>query len=184
MRVSPLKVMMGALIVSASGCGPPADPQQLREEALQADPGFAGVLTLRDEQANRIGLLAREFDLKRTQAEGRIAQLRKEVKDAQQQVEQKIQKSRAVLQPDIDRLRLALSMANDERQAKRAQRASLLRSIGRLKNALKTGEAADRTSIERELHDLLQESQRLDREVRALNEHIRLLKIKLLLLRL
>ena len=106
------------------------------------------------------------------------------MKEARQHVEQKIQKSRAALQPDIDRLRLALSMANDERQAKRAQRASLTRSIGRLKNALKTGETADRTSIDRELYDFLQESQRLDREVHTLNEHIRLLKIKLLLLRL
>lgn len=183
MRSRPLRVMIGVLVVSASGCGPPADPEELRKEALQADPAFATVLERRDEQANRVDLLRREFDLKRTQAEGRIAQLRKDVKDARQQVEQKIQNSLAVLKPDLDRLRLALSLANDERQAKRAQRASLSRSISRLKHAVKAGEAADQTSIERELHDLLQESQRLDREVRALNEHIRLLKIKLLLLR-
>ena len=184
MRVSALGMMMGALVVSASGCGPPANPEELRKEALQADPVFAEALERRDEQANRVDLLKREFDLKRTQAEGRIAHLRKDVKDARQQLERKIQNSLAVLKPDIDRLRLGLSMANDERQAKRAQRASLSRSISRLKNALKAGEAADRTSIERERHDLLQESQRLDREVHALNEHIRLLTIKLLLLRL
>jgi hypothetical protein len=171
------------LLVSASGCGPPANPQKLREEVLQADPSFAGVLEKRDEQANRISLLEREFDLKRTQAEGRIAQLRKEVKAARAQVDQKIQHSKTLLRPDLDRLQLALSMASDERQAKRAQRASLGRSISRLKKALQAGDTADRTSREREVTAFLQEAQRLDREIQALNEHLRLLKIKILLLR-
>ncbi len=175
--------ILGVLLISGVGCGPPANPQKLREETLKIDPTFSEVLQKRDEQANRIALLEREFDLKRTQVDQKIAQLRKEVKDARVQVEQKVQKSKALLKPDVDRLHLTLSMANDERQAKRVHRSSLGRSISRLKKALKDGAAEDQVSVERELNDLLQEAQRLDREIHALNEHVRLLKIKLLLLR-
>ncbi len=177
------RLLVTLTVVLSGGCGPPANPQQLREEVLKVDPSFSDVLQKRDEQANRIALLEREFDLKRTQVEQKIAQLRKEVKDARVQVEQKVQKSTALLKPDVDRLHLALSMANDERQAKRVHRSSLGRSISRLKKALKDGEGEDQSSVEREINDLLQDAQRLDREIHALNEHIRLLKIKLLLLR-
>ena len=170
-------------VALSSGCGAPANPQKLREEVLKVDPNFSEVLQKRDEQANRIALLEREFDLKRTQVEQQIAQLRKDVKDALAQVEQKVQKSKALLKPDVDRLHLALSTANDERQAKRVHRTTLSRSISRFKKTLKEGAAGDRARVERELNELLHEAQRLDRELQALNEHIRLLKIKLLLLR-
>ena len=176
-------ILLTVAVALGSGCGPPANSHTLREDVLKVDPSFSEALEKRDEQANRIALLEREFDLKRTQAEQRIVQLRKEVRDARAQVEQKVRKAKALLKPGIDRLQLALSMANDERHAKQVHRASLGRSISRLKKALKEGEEGNRAAVGRDLNDLLQEAQRLDREIQALNEHIRLLKIKHLLLR-
>jgi len=181
-------VVYGLLLGFAAGCGPPANPERLREEVLKADPTFSEVLQKRDEQANRIKLLEREFDLKRTQAHDQIAKLQKELQDARAQVDQKILRSKALMKPDIDRLELAISMATEERQAKRNQRASVGRSISRLRKALSQDTpqfaAAERARMEQELSDLVAETQRVDYEITALNEHLRLLKIKRVLLRL
>ena len=175
-------------LLCAGGCGPPANPEQLREEILKADPSFSDVLQKRDEQANRIKLLEREYDLKRTQADEQIEKLRKELKDARVQVDQKIQRGKALLKPDIDRVELAIVMATEERQAKRNQRASLGRSINQRRKALKQEHPpfseADRGRMEREARELVEETQRIDHEIAALNEHLRLLKIKRILLRL
>lgn len=171
-----------------AGCGVPPNAQQLREDVLRADPRFAEVLEKRDEQANRIALLEREFDLKQTQAQQQIKQLRDALAEARRQVDQKIQKSKALLKPDLERLELAISMAGNELRAKRSQRAGIGSNISRLKKSLKGGQVswseAEGASMNKELNDLLQEAQRLDREIAALSEHIRLLKVKRLLLRL
>jgi len=154
---------------------------------LKADPSFTEVLEKRDEQANRIKLLERELDLKQRQVEQQITQRRNELKTARQQVQQKIAKLKVLVQPDVERVELALSMAVNERQTKRDHRASLGRSISRLQKALKQERAswsdAERARMDGELADLLRDAQRIDHELSALNEHIRLLKIKRLLLR-
>ena len=177
--------MMGVML---SGCGPPANPEALRQEVLKADPGFSEVLGKRDELANRIMLLERERDLKQRQVEEQITKLRKELQDVRTQVEQKIQKVKTLMKPDLDRVDLAISMANEERQAKRQQRESLSRSIGQLRKALKQGNASwtdkERVRMDRDLDDMTRETQRLDQEISALNKHLRLLKTKRLVLKL
>ena len=177
-----------ALGWSLAVCGAPPNAQKLRDEVLRADPRFADVLEKRDEQANRIVLLEREFDLKKTQAQQQIKQLRDGLDEARRQVDQKIQKSKALLKPDLERLELAVSMAGNELRAKRSQRASLGGNISRLKKSLKGGQVqwseSEGASMARDLNELLEEAKRLDGEIAALNEHIRLLKIKRLLLRL
>lgn len=170
-----------------AGCGAPPNAQKLRADVLRVDPAFAEALEKRDEQANRIVLLEREFDLKQTQAQQQIKQLRDGLAEARRQVDQKIQKSKALLKPDLERLELALSMAGNELRAKRSQRAGIGSNISRLKKSLKGGQVpwseAEGAAMTKELNDLLQEAQRLDREIAALGEHIRLLKVKRLLLR-
>jgi hypothetical protein len=83
---------------------------------------------------------------------------------------------------------LARSLASEERRAKRTHRASLGRSLSRLRKALKQPNAqwaeAERVRLAKEQDDLMHEIQRLDQELAALNEHIRILEIKNLLLRL
>ena len=92
------------------------------------------------------------------------------------------------IDPDRKRVELAYAMAAEELRAKRNQRASIGRSISRLRKALKQQQAPwtteERSHHETELEDLLRETKRLDQEIAALNEHLRLLKIKQVLLRL
>jgi len=160
----------------------------MREEILKVDPTFQEVLEKRDELAQRIDLLKRELDLKRSQTEQQIAKLRRDLSELRQQVEQKTEKTKTLLKPDQARVDLAMSLATEERQAKRNQRASLGRSISRLKKTLQQTNPpwpeAERRRMEADLQELLKETQRLDREIGMLNEHIRLLNIKRLLLRL
>lgn len=174
--------------VWVAGCWAPANPERLREEVLKTDPGFTEVLEKRDDLANRIMLIDRELELKRSQVEQKITQLRKDLEGVRQQATQKTEKIKTLLKPDRERLDHALSMATEERRAKRNQRASVGRSISQLRKALKQANPpwtdAERAKMERELDTHLQETQRLDQEIAVLNEHIRLLKVKRILLQL
>ena len=184
-----LPSLLGLAVLSVcGGCWAPANPERLREEALKADPGFAEVLEKRDDLANRIMLIDRELELKRSQVEQKITQLRKDLEDVRQQATQKTGKIKTLLKPDRERLDHALSMAMEERRAKRNQRASIGRSISQLRKSLKQTNPpwtdAERTKMERDLDAHLQETQRLDQEIAVLNGHLRLLKVKRILLQL
>ena len=176
------------LCFCTSGCGPPPNQEQLRSEVLKADPGFADVLKKRDELAGRIGLLERELALKKNQMDRQIEQLHKEFATARQQVAQKTQQTKALLMSDQQRVELALSMAAEELKAKRGQRASLGRSISRLRKALHQEGMqwtdVERTRMDTELAELLNETKRLDQELSSLHTHLHLLTIKRSLLRL
>ncbi len=181
-------LMLIVLSVGIAGCGPPANPEKLREEVLKADPLFADTLAKRDDLANRIALFQRELDLKQSQAEQKIAQLRKDLADVRQQVTDKTEKVKTLLKPDRERLDLAQSLAVADRRAKHSQRASIGHAISQLRKALKQTAPpwteTERARMTKELDAHLQEAQRLDQEIALLNEHIRLLKIKRILLRL
>jgi len=176
------------LCFCGSGCGPQANEEQLRNEVLKADPSFADALNKRDELDNRIMQLERELALKQTQVDRQITLLRKELQETRVQVTQKTQKITAVLKPYLERVDHALAMASEELSSKRSQRASISRSISRLRKALKQEKPPwtepERARMDQELAELLRETERLDHEIAALNEHIRLLKTKRLLLRL
>lgn len=173
-----------------SGCGPPPNLERLRQEVLSGDPEFSSSLEKHDELANKIGLLERNLALKRSQVEKQIAQLRKELDDATAKARQEIQRTKILIQPDAQRVELAFSMAVEERKAKQGQRASISRSVSQLRKSLKEGPnapqwtAPERARMTGELNELLAETRRLDQELAALNEHLRLLKIKRLLLKL
>lgn len=188
MNIKRLACYLAGWLMVCSGCGPPANSQRLREEILGVDPAFSEVLEKRDEQANRIKLLEREYDLKRTQVEQQIVQLRNDLRASRKQVNEKITRIRGLLKPNIERVELARSVANEERRAKRAQRATLGRSLSHLRKSLKQSQVpldpAQRSRLSQEEAELLSEIQRLDHELAALDEHLRILQIKQLLLRL
>ncbi len=176
------------VLVAGAGCGPPVNLEKLRDEVLKADPGFREALAKRDEQANRIALLQRELDLKRNQVERQIVQLRNELKATTVQVNEKMQKIRLLLKPDQDRVTLITNMAIQERRAKQAQRTSLVKSMAQLRKSLAHTNPPwpeeERAKMERDVQDLAKETERLNRELEGLAEHLRLLKTKRLLLHL
>lgn len=184
----------GALCVVAlgplwlTGCGRPLNAEQLAKEVLQKDPEFSWVLEKHESLANRIKTYERELALKRSTVEQNIAQLRKDLATATTSVKAKIADTRKLLEPEHERLKLALSMASEELSNRRFQRASLGRSIVKLrkagKSAAATWTAEERNRQQAQLNELQRDAKRLDQEIDGIKAHLRLLKTKLLLIKL
>ena len=172
--------------VGWGGCSP--NRQRLASAVLKADPSFASMLNKQRELSNQIDTYQRELALKRGAVERSIAQLRQDLAAATASVKGKVAEAQRQLDPERERLRLALSMATEELQLKRAQRASLGRSISRLKKTVQgspTGwTAKERTRHDAQIQDMVDDTARLDREMTGLRSHLQLLKTKLLLLKL
>lgn len=166
----------------------PANRQELAQEILKVDPDFAVVLEKHRELTNRIKTYERELALKRSTLEREMARLRRELADAAAAVRTKTQEAKARMEPDRQRLQLALAMASEELRAKQLQRASLGRSLANLRKAAKDATQAwspqERAQHQAQGEQLLQDATRLDHEITALREHVRLLKIKLLLIKI
>ena len=179
---------VGLACVWFVGCAPPVKREQLIQEVLKADPAFAQVLDKHREIQNRIETYERELALKRSTVEHTIAQLRKDLAAAVSNVRQKTAEAKKRMEPDRARLDLALSMAGEELQAKRVQRASLARSIAHIQKSLKDPQSGwseqERARQEAQIREMLADAHRLDQEMVSMKEHLRLLKIKLLLIKL
>ena len=170
-----------------AGCSPP-NTEELRKEVLKADPMFSQALDKHRELASRIDTLNHELALKRATVEQAIAKQRKELSEAAESVRSKTGELKKKIEPERQRLTLAVSMAGEELRAKQGQRASLGRSMAQLRKAAKVDGAGwtldERARHNAQLQDLLQNAGRLDQEIAAIKEHIRLLKIKLVLIKL
>ena len=175
------------LMAAGTGCGS-ANREALTKEVLQADPAFQKVLDRHREALNRIQTLDRELALKRATIEQSIAKLRQELLAAAASVKSKTAELKKRIEPERERLALALSMAGEELRAKRAQRASLGRSISRLKKAVKDVNSGlspeERSRHEAQTNEMARDASRLDQELAALQQHMRLLKTKLVLIKL
>ena len=181
-------ILTAVLLMFTSGCDKLfGNRDAIRRSVLQSDPKFEDVLHKHDEVTNRIALLNQELALKRSQVERQIVQLRGELDAVAAQVKGKVTQTKALLRPDIDKVDLALAAANDELKTKRGQRASLGRSINRIRKSLETQSnwtRDERAKFDHDLEDLVKETQRLDREIDVLTRHIELLKDKRELLKL
>ena len=169
------------------GCAP-SSREQLVKEVLNTDPTFASTLKAHQELANQIETYQRELTLKRSTVERAIAELRKDLAGAVSSVRNKTAEAKKQLEPERKRLELALAMAGEDLRAKQSQRASLGRSMSQLRKAVQTARTvwteAERASQEAQIQEMLRDASRLDRELAALRAHMRLLKVKLLLIRL
>jgi predicted nucleic acid-binding Zn-ribbon protein len=176
------------LIAAGAGCAPAANRDTLTKEVLQADPAFQKVLDRYRDVVNRVQTLDRELALKRATIEQNIAKLRQELLATAASVKSKTAELKKRIEPELERLALALSMAWEELRAKQAQRASLGRSISRLKKTVKDAGSglspAERSRHEAQMEEMARDASRLDQEMAALKQHMRLLKTKLVLLKL
>lgn len=184
MRRLALFLLIAAL---CSGCTR-TNREDLAKEVLKADPEFGIVLDKHRELSNRIETYERELALKRTTVERTITQLRHDLATTTDTVRNKTAEAKKKMEPDHKRLELALAMAAEQLQAQRVQRASLGRQITQLRKAVKTGGAAwsesERSQQEAKITEMLRDAQRLDQEMAVLKQHVRLIKIKLLLIKL
>ena len=184
-----MRILLSATLLATwiAGCAP-ANREKLVQEVLQTDPRFAEVLERHRELASRIETYKREFALKRSTVEQKIAEMRKDLGAAAASVRQKTADARKRLEPDRQRLKLAIAVANEELRAKGAQRASLGRTMARVKKALASPKAAwsddERARQDAHAKEMLADATRLDREMETIQAHLRLLKTKLLLIQL
>jgi len=169
------------------GC-PAVNRDQLARDVLRADPAFVHVLQKHRELTGRIETYRRELALKRATIDRTTAQLRKDLATATDAARRKTAETRKLMRPDRDRLKLALSLAAQELRAKQAQRASLGRSMAKLRKAAKNTEgtwtAQEHAKQEEQLQEMLQDATRLDQEIAGMKSHIRLLQTELLLIKL
>ena len=166
----------------------PANRGQLEQDVLKSDASFASVLEKHRGLTSRMQTYERELELKRSDVEAQIEQLRKGLTAAAKSANIKITQTKSLMEPDRERLRLALTMAGEQLRGTQLQRASLGRSISQLRKALKQENSAlssqERASQAAQLDELLRDTKRLDVEIASLKEHLRLLKVKLLLIKL
>ncbi len=176
------------VLFGVAGCSPPANRAQLTKEVLAADPDFGAVLDKHRELMSRIETYRRELELKRTTIQREIDQRQKELASAAASVREKTEKTKGQMEPERQRLGLALSMAGEELRKKRDQRTSLGRQIAQLRKAAKSPNATwtpeERAKQQAGIDGLLQQAAKLDQEMVALKSTIRLLKVKLLLIKL
>jgi len=175
-----------ATLACVAGCDHVMSREQLAKEVVQGDPEFQWVLDKHRALVNRIETYERELALKRSTVEQNIAQMRKDLAASTTNVKTRIAEVKKQVDPDRQRLELALSMAGEELRVKRFQRASLGRSITQLRKASKGSQAgwteAERARQQEKVNEMLQDAKRIDHEIAALKAHMRLLKIKTLLL--
>ena len=180
--------LCGLLLFGLTSCGVPANREELAKQILKTDPAFASVLDRHRELASKIDTYERELALKRSTVQRTIDQLRKDLIAATATVRSKTADAKKRMEPEQERLKLALSMAGEELRAKRAQRASLGRSISQLKKAVKNAGSAwsaeEHAHQEAQVDDMVKDAKRLDQEMDVMKEHVRLLKVKLLLINL
>ena len=179
--------MLSFVLLWTTGCSP-VNREELTNEVLTADPTFASVLDKHRELANRIETYERELALKRGTVEQTIAQMRKDLAASAATVRNKTAETKKRMEPDRERVERALSLAGEELRAKQIQRASLGRSMSQLRKALHNARAvwteAERSRQEAQIDEMRRDDARLDQEMAAMKAHMRLLKIKLLLIKL
>ena len=169
-----MKRLTGILLILTwlAGCAP-VDKEQLAKEVLAKDPEFGAVLDKHQELSSRIQTYERELSVRRSEVEKKIAQLRKDLVDAAASVREKTNEVKKRMDPDRVRLQQALVQAGNDLRLKREQRSILGKQVALLK---KSGKEVS--------PDLMKQAEALDQEMASLKEHVRLLKIKLLLIKL
>lgn len=182
-------MLLAAVLVVAcgvvTGCAP-ANREQLAKEVLKVDPEFKTVLEKRRGLSNRIETYEKELTLGRTDIEQKITRLKQDLAAATSKARLKITEVKRQMDPDRQRLAMALTSASEELKMKRAQRASLGRQMTQLRKTSKVPSltAQDRARYEQQLAGIQKDAGRVDQELSALKQHVRLLKIKLLLIKL
>ena len=179
--------LLGALLTSL-GCGAPLTREQLTKEILKADPEFRWVLERHRNLSSKIHTYEQELALKRSAVEQNIAKLRQELATNTAGVKHKIAEVKQQMWPEQQRLALALAEAGEELRARRFQRSSVGRSITQLKKSLaatrSTWTSAERAQQEAKINERLEDAKRLDGEIASIKTHMRLIKIKSLLIKL
>jgi chromosome segregation ATPase len=184
---SPMMRLLIFLLPGLLASCAPVNRAELAKRALAADPEFVAVLDKRATLESRITTEHKKLALVRETIQQDITQKKKELAEKSSAVRRKITEIKAQMDPDVRRYTTTLGSASEDLRAKQAQRAAIGREIAQLKKALKAagaaGGASQRAQQETQITERLRDAQRIDQEIAALKEYLKLLKTKLLLIR-
>jgi chromosome segregation ATPase len=156
--------------------------ESLEQEVRAKDPLFAPVLEKRKETERRIETYKNELAVKRDSIESQVKQLRRQLAEAVGQYNKKVTLAKTNMAPDRERIQVALTVANNQLRAAQVQRASVSRSVAQLRKS--AGQSEPGAEAQSQLAAFLDDLKRLDQEIAALKDQVRLLKLKLLLVRI
>ncbi|MFH1406571.1 MAG: hypothetical protein ABIH01_00995 [Candidatus Omnitrophota bacterium] len=169
-----------------NGCAPPPNTQQnLRDEVLKVDPGFAAVLAKKDQIDREIAKANSDFKEGQAALELKIATIRSEIISKKQELNKNIVSMKKQLDPQREEIRSELKSL----VAKAISKEDSLRRLTAMeqdakklleKRAVSSG---DRTKWENMLPNFVAEAKRLLDEIKTLRAKINLRKIQLQLLR-
>lgn len=175
-----------AVCVVLAGCTP-VNREQLSKEVLKADPEFSSVLEKHRHLTGRIETEERKLALKKTTVEQNIAQLRRDLAATASNVKIRTAEIKKDMEPEQKTLSKALTRAAEELRAKQLQRATLGGKVTQLRKAAKAAEKVwtdrDRAKSEGQINELVRDAARVDQEIATMKAHIKLIKVKLLLVR-
>jgi hypothetical protein len=169
--------------VLAAGCAP-IDRESVVGEVLQADPGFSEVIEKHQDLRRRIETYERELSLKRSTVNQTIKQLRQDLASSAATVRAKTEETRAKMDPDRKRLVQALTEGAALLKAKQLERAVISRSMIRLRKsqeAARQGAGGAAGGPAADLAGISADAARVDHEIAGLKDHVRLIKLKLLI---
>ena len=179
--------LLWALALSA-GCGPSVTTEEATKRVLAADPAFQPALEQKSTLDVEIAGLQRELFAKKSQMDAQLKALQQGYRDAKRESDARVRGLIAQLNPQREQVRLDTTLAENQLKAQQAEVSNLKRSIVQLRASLKTtGEAvlgkearADRNARLNALTSQLGERQA---QVKELQDHLQLLRLKLQLLR-
>ena len=176
-----------ALALSA-GCGPSVTTEEATQRVLADDPAFRSTLERKSTLDVEIAGLQRELFAKKSETDAKLKALQQGYRDAKRGNDARVKELIAQLNPQREQVRLDITLAENQLKARQADVSSLKHSIAELRASLKTaGETAPGTEARADRNARLDTftSQLGERQaqVKELQDHLQLLRLKLQLLR-
>ena len=178
-----------ALLALTAGCGPSVSTEEAARRVLAEDPGFHGTLEKKSALDVEIAGLQREPFARKSEVDLKLKALQQEYRGAKRESDAHVKELTAQLDPQREQIRLEMTLTENQWKAQQAEVSGLKRSIAQLRSSLKTAageispgqaERADRNARLDALTSQLGEHQT---QVKELQDHLQLLRLKLQLLR-
>ena len=179
--------LLWALALSA-GCGPSVTTEEAAKRVLADDPAFRSTLEQKNTLDVEIAGLQRELFAKKSEVDLKLKALQQAYRDAKRESDARVKGLIAQLNPQREQVRLDMTLAENQLKAQQAEVSNLKRSVAQLRASLKTtGEAAPgkeaRADRNARLDALASQLGERQAQVKELQDHLQLLRLKLQLLR-
>ena len=178
-----------ATLALTAGCGPSVSTEEAARRVLAEDPGFHATLEKKSGLDVQIAALQRELFAKKSEIDVKLKALQQEYRAANRETDAQVKGLVAQLNPQREQVRLEMALTENQLKSQQAEVSNLKRSIAQLRASLKnaSGEAAPgreaRADRNARLESLTAQLGEHQIQVKELQDHLQLLRLKLQLLR-